>query len=153
MRQLIYYRNYLSFRTGRSRQKLETQIRLLPECWKRSSLIRVYSVYNSFCIFWTHYSSVKPLCSNFRVITSNFSGVRTFRIFTVNARCSKVMICYLAHHCLFARMLTLYASMISSNEPHRDKTNKMACVPNEDSDQPGHPPSLIRVFAGHSVGS
>ena len=30
--------------------------------------------------------------------------------------------------------------------PH-DKTNKMACVPSEDPDQPGHPPSLIRVFA------
>ena len=26
-------------------------------------------------------------------------------------------------------------------------TNKMACAPSEDSDQPGHPPSLIRVFA------
>ena len=35
----------------------------------------------------------------------------------------------------------------SWNEPHRDKTNKMACAPSEDSDQPGHPPSLIRVFA------
>ena len=33
------------------------------------------------------------------------------------------------------------------NEPHRDKTNKMACAPSEDSDQPGHLPSLIRVFA------
>ena len=32
-------------------------------------------------------------------------------------------------------------------EPHRHKTNKMACAPSEDSDQPGHPPSLIRVFA------
>ena len=31
-------------------------------------------------------------------------------------------------------------------EPHRDKTNKMARAPSEDSDQPGHPPSLIRVF-------
>ena len=29
--------------------------------------------------------------------------------------------------------------------PH-DKTNQMACVPSEDSDQPGHSPSLIRVF-------
>ena len=28
-----------------------------------------------------------------------------------------------------------------------DKTNKMACASTEDSDQPGHPPSLIRVFA------
>ena len=25
----------------------------------------------------------------------------------------------------------------------------MACAPSEDSDQPGHPPSLIRVFAVH----
>ena len=32
-------------------------------------------------------------------------------------------------------------------EPPRDKTNKMACAPSEDSDQLGHPPSLIRVFA------
>ena len=32
-------------------------------------------------------------------------------------------------------------------EPPRDTTNKMACAPSEDSDQPGHPPSLIRVFA------
>ena len=32
-------------------------------------------------------------------------------------------------------------------EPHRDKTNKVACAPSEDSDQPGHPPRLIRVFA------
>ena len=29
--------------------------------------------------------------------------------------------------------------------PH-DKTNKMVCAPSEDSDQPGHPPSLIRVI-------
>ena len=36
--------------------------------------------------------------------------------------------------------------------PH-DKTNKMACAPREDSDQPGHPHSLIRVFAVRSMGS
>ena len=28
-----------------------------------------------------------------------------------------------------------------------DKTSRMTCVPSEDSDQPGHLPSLIRVFA------
>ena len=38
-------------------------------------------------------------------------------------------------------------------EPHRDKTNKMAYAPSEDSDQPGHLPSLIRVFAVRSMGS
>ena len=32
-------------------------------------------------------------------------------------------------------------------EPHHDKTNKVACAPSEDSDHPGHPPRLIRVFA------
>ena len=41
----------------------------------------------------------------------------------------------------------------SNNEPPHDKTNKMIYAPSEDSDQPGHPPSLIRVFAVHSVGS
>ena len=35
----------------------------------------------------------------------------------------------------------------NKNELPRDKTNKMICAPSEDSDQPGHPPSLIRVFA------
>ena len=38
-------------------------------------------------------------------------------------------------------------------EPPHDKTNKMISVPREDSDQTGHPPSLISVFAVHSMGS
>ena len=36
-------------------------------------------------------------------------------------------------------------------EPPHDKTNKVVCAPSEDSDQPGHPPSLIRVFAVRSI--
>ena len=36
---------------------------------------------------------------------------------------------------------------VSQNEPPHDKTNKTTCAPSEDSDQAGHPPSLIRVFA------
>ena len=32
-------------------------------------------------------------------------------------------------------------------EPPHDKTNEMARAPSESSGQPGHPPSLIRVFA------
>ena len=37
-------------------------------------------------------------------------------------------------------------------EPQHVKTNKMTCAhpPPEDSDQPGHPPSLIRIFAVRS---
>ena len=38
-------------------------------------------------------------------------------------------------------------------EPPHDKTNKMACAPSEDSDQPGHSPSLIRVFVVRSKDS
>ena len=37
-------------------------------------------------------------------------------------------------------------------QPLHDKTNKMT-VPSEDSDQSGHPPSLIRIFAVRSMGS
>ena len=35
-------------------------------------------------------------------------------------------------------------TLIKTTEPPHDKTNKMACTPSEDSDQPGHLPSLIR---------
>ena len=38
-------------------------------------------------------------------------------------------------------------------EPPHDKTNKMTFVPSEDSDQPEHPHSLIKVFAVRSMGS
>ena len=37
----------------------------------------------------------------------------------------------------------------TANELPHDKTNKMACAPNEDPDQPGHPPSLSRAFPVH----
>ena len=36
---------------------------------------------------------------------------------------------------------------MSSNEQRNDKTND--CAPSEDSDKPGHPPSLISLFAVH----
>ena len=35
------------------------------------------------------------------------------------------------------------------NDPQHDKTNKMACAPSKDSDQPGHPPSLISLRCPH----
>ena len=40
---------------------------------------------------------------------------------------------------------------LSECEPPHDKSNKMAFVPSEDLDQPGHPPSLIRIFAARSM--
>ena len=37
-------------------------------------------------------------------------------------------------------------------EPRHDKVNKVT-APSENSDQPGHPPSLIRVIAVRLMGS
>ena len=63
----------LSFQTDRSGQPVWTQIIL------RSGLIRVYSVCHSICIFLTHFtvSVVKPLFSNFTIITVIFLSFRT----------------------------------------------------------------------------
>ena len=44
-------------------------------------------------------------------------------------------------------------TVLSLNEPQHDKIHRMTCVPIEDSDKPGHSPSLIRVFAMHFMGS
>ena len=55
---------FLSFRTDRSGQTVQIQIRLL--------LIGVYTVCISLCIFWMHYSKEKPFRSTFWGITSNY---------------------------------------------------------------------------------
>ena len=62
---------------------MSKQCRPRSDCSNRSSLIRVYSVCYSICIFWMHYSVVEPPCLTFRIITPNFSGVRFFRKFMV----------------------------------------------------------------------
>ena len=54
---------FLSFRTDRSGQTVQTQIRL-P--------LRVYTICTSLCIFWKHYSKEKPSCVTFTVITEIF---------------------------------------------------------------------------------
>ena len=56
---------------------------LSKQCGPRSSLIRVYGVCHSACIFWTHSTMVKFHYSNFRIITANCSGVQIFLILTV----------------------------------------------------------------------
>ena len=43
------------------------------------------------------------------------------------------------------RTFLLHGSLLY--EPPYDQTNKMTSAPSEDSDQPGHPSSLTRVFA------
>ena len=66
-----------SFRTDRSGQTVQTQIRLEEK-----------SDQGLYCLQYRlhplmQYSTVKPSCSNFRVVTANSLGVRIFKIFTV----------------------------------------------------------------------
>ena len=56
------------------------------------------------------------------------------------------------HENLFSAVVKSYCENsaeadFNPNELPHDKTSKMACAPREDLDQPGHLPSLIRVFA------
>ena len=83
--EMILKFEYVNFWTDRSGQTVQTQIRLLLEEQSdlRSSLIRVFTVCDSACNVWTHYSMVEPHSSNFKVITTNFLGVQIFRKFTV----------------------------------------------------------------------
>ena len=91
---------------------MQTQIRLL----------RAYTVCHSVCIVWTPYSMVEPHSSNFRVMTTNFLGVRIFRKFTV----------YILYGPRQANLLLIaYAS-------------------SEGSGEPAHPRSLARTFAARS---
>ena len=53
--------------------------------------------------------------------------------------------CWFCH--ASAQIIITKRNVLDINEPSHDKTNKMACAPSEDSDQSGHPPSMIRVFA------
>ena len=53
----------------------------------------------------------------------------------------------------FKISVALLQSMQNLYELPNDKTNEMAVAPSEDSDQPGHPPSLIRVFTVRSMSS
>ena len=61
--------------------------------------------------------------------------------------------------CFYVFWLAMFCDFITSGtssilfEPVHDKTNQMASAHSEDSDQPGHLPSLIRVFAADSMGS
>ena len=58
---------------------------------------------------------------------------------------------YIQHKCCPDYRLCL-KTCVSTNEPLCDKTNKMSVQPAK-TDQSGHPPSLIRVFAVRSMGN
>ena len=51
------------------------------------------------------------------------------------------------------RYVQLLGAMLEMKWATTRQNQQNDCAPSEDSDQPGHPPSLIKVFAVHSMGS
>ena len=76
----------LSFRTYRSGQTVQIQIRLLLEEQSDQGL----HCLNSICTFLMKFPMVWCLCLNFRYITAKFSGVQKFRNFMVFSHTSNV---------------------------------------------------------------
>ena len=120
--------------------------------------IRVYTVCHSVCIVWTHYSMVDIHSSNFRVNTTNFLSVWIFRKFTVMSLTSKVAARVDTDGCRSDEWMNRWAPILRCAEACATIKTKWAatwqnqqseCAPSKDSDQPGHLPSLIRVFAVH----
>ena len=72
----------LNIGTCMSEQTVYILIRLLL----RRSLIRIYTVCHSFCIFWMHYFLVKLNCFILRTTTVAGLGVPIFRVFTVSSK-------------------------------------------------------------------
>ena len=79
---------------------------------------------------------VKPHCSNFRMITANFSGVR---IFTICWKAIDVIVGSIS--------ISFCRYFIVNNWAAKWQNQQNECAPSKDSDQPGHLHSLIRVFA------
>ena len=60
------------------------------------------------------------------------------------------MFCYYSDLITLCQLHILFTVIF---ELQHGKTNKVACAPSEDSDQPGHPPNPIRVFIVRPVDS
>ena len=67
------------------------------------------------------------------------------RIFIVRFFCFKTHLSEYVGPQFLACILYVKESNQIKCEPAHDKTTKIACAPREDSDQPGHPPSLISL--------
>ena len=115
------------------RQTVQTHIRR----HRTRHLIRVYTV----CLRNFYVNKSTPDTPKFgNGFIQLIRMEKSTRHIWINCTCSRCGMDGPLFSCLF------YLSLSSPYEPPCDKTNKMACAPSEDSDQPGHPPSLIRVF-------
>ena len=65
----------------------------------------------------------------------------------LSLRWAHMPFCWFCHEAAQLVLLAWRTACYKTIEPQHDKTNEMTCAPSEDSDQPGHLPSMIRVFA------
>ena len=106
---------FLSFQTDRYWQTVQTQIRLLLEEQSDQGLHCLQFPLH----FWTHYSKETPSCSTFRVITTNFLGVRIFRKFTVGGVEWSLIAPVLLEHCVALHIPYLHTYQCFSWEGER----------------------------------
>ena len=95
-------------------------------------------------------SVYRTLPSTFLSFLAPYSFFQLFRLKQIPLQCRHEQL-YLDRYGLpfcFDFWQTSYLQQWTcTNEPAHDKTYKMGFAPSEDSDQPVHPSSLIRVFA------
>ena len=60
-------------------------------------LLQVYTICYCVCICWTHYSMVKPSCSNFRVIIAHFKCLNFRTFYGISCSNQRNTICMLLH--------------------------------------------------------
>ena len=132
------FRNDPKFSDRYAWQTVQTQIRLLLEgaVWSsRSSLIRVYTVCNSVCIVWTHYS-----------ITTNFLGVRIFGKFTLVCLLNSNMNMAQKIYCNYPK---IWLAWIFHSLMHPNDADGMAN--SADPDQTAPPLGLGAVWSGSAL--
>ena len=98
-----------------------------------------------FLVFSQNLSQERPF-ENIGIATSPSAFLRINTIARSEQKAHTQIILIRAYKCRPEGVVWSFCIFFGHEPPH-DKTNKMTYAPSENSDQPGHPPSLIRVFA------
>ena len=112
-------------------------LRCCTDCVKKESFYENRTVLRVFNNSWTK-------VEEFPCVNCIYTPTRTPKVVFAIGRFKAVVLTFF----IFVWIWNSLLRETSTFEPRHDKTNKVTAT-SEDSDQPGHPPSLIRVFAVH----
>ena len=120
----------------------------------RSACASAQSDQRLCCLLLGYYNTSTCYSRNFKTLASLISWAGRFESYLVanpkdrfSRDVAHIMVLMNRTWNLFVFWVCLMEAVHWTNELAHDKTNKLTCAPSKDSDQPGHPPSLIRVFA------